>query len=86
MESTVTQEQLDYYLNMLNEHWKRFDDLERGNTDLTMGALRAALREAEIKYAYAELRLAEYGYRWDQLVYDKETKTYSFPLSEVKHG
>lgn len=73
---------LIYYLNMLNEHWKRYDDLECGRTNLTMGALRAAQRDAEVKYAYAELMLAEMGWRWDQLHYDKTTHTYSFP--EVK--
>lgn len=71
-----------YYLQMLNENWKRYDDLERGKTDLTMGALRAAQRKAEVSYAYAELMLAELGWRWDQLHYNKTTHTYSFP--EVK--
>ena len=77
---------LIYYLNMLNENWKRYDDLERGHTDLLRGEYRVALREAEIKYAYAELKLAELGWRWDQLEYDHETKTYSFPEVEQPNG
>jgi len=70
---------LIYYLNMLNEHWKIFDDLERGKTHLLRGELREAKRSAATKYEYAELKLAELGWRWDQLVYDQEAKTYSFP-------
>lgn len=70
---------LIYYLQMLNEHWKAFDDLERGHSSLQRGQLREAKRSAAIKYEYAELKLAELGWRWDQLVYDRETKTYAFP-------
>jgi hypothetical protein len=75
---------LIYWLNMLNENWKRFDDLERGKTNLLRGELRVALREAEISYAYAELQLAKAGWRWDQLAYDHETKTYSFPEQKLE--
>lgn len=68
-----------YYLNMLNENWKRYDELERGNTDLAMGERRKAMKSAGTKYEYAELRLAELGWRWDDLDYNRETKQYSFP-------
>lgn len=73
-----------YYLNMLNENWKRFDDLERGNTGLARGELRNALHSAEVKYEYAELKLAELGWRWDRLAYNPETKTYSFPEQKAE--
>lgn len=82
MEEQQESAKLIYYLNMLNENWKKYDDLERGKTNLERGELRAALKSAGTKYEYAELRLAELGWRYDQLHYDKETKAYSFP--EVK--
>lgn len=81
MEQQETQEnaKLIHYLNMLNENWKLYDDLVRGNTNLYRGQYQDALHAAEVKYTYAELKLAELGWRWDKLAYDKETKTYSFP-------
>jgi hypothetical protein len=75
----VSQETLNYYLAELNRHWKRYDELERGHTNLTMGEYRKAAREAEISYAFYELQLAKAGWKWDELDYDKGTKVYSFP-------
>lgn len=71
---------LIYYLQMLNEHWQRFDKIERGQIVFLSKLERlAAQRLAETSYSYAELKLAELGWRWDQLEYNRETKTYSFP-------
>ncbi len=73
--------QLEYYLEELNTHWKRYGEIEDGeivfNNPLTMSRERKLARES---YAYAELWLAQHGYRWNELNYDQETRTYSFPV------
>jgi hypothetical protein len=80
MEQTIHLETLDYYLGELNKHWQRFDKIERGQIVFLSKLERLqALRTAETSYSYAELALAKLGWRWDQLDYDQETKTYSFP-------
>ena len=84
MENTTvkpaTREELATHLEMLNEHWKLFGDIEDGR--LTFGSYAEkmlAKQRAEQTYLYAELWLAEHGYKWHELVYDKATKSYSLP-------
>ena len=79
MEQTQEASKLLYFLGELNKHWKRYDILIRGQTDLLGEKLRVALREAEVSYAYYELELAKAGYPWYHLLYDRETKTFSLP-------
>lgn len=82
METQQTQEaqaKLLYFLGELNHHWKRYDILIRGQTDLKGRQLEEALQKAETSYTYYELQLAKAGYLWHQLLYDPATKTFSLP-------
>lgn len=68
------------HLRLLNENWKRYDDIENGlilfETPLQEGMAKSRANES---YLYAELWLAEHGYRWQNLIYNRATKTYSLP-------
>lgn len=68
-----------YYLNELNQHWKRYDQLERGPTSLTEEECEEQKRIACISYQYAELKLIELGYHYSHLKYNQATLTYSLP-------
>lgn len=68
-----------FYLNQLNQHWKRYDHLERGPTSLSKEECEEEKRVACICYQYAEVQLAALGYHYSRLKYDRDTLTYSLP-------
>lgn len=77
--SSNTQLKVFFYLGELNTYWKRYDQLFRCETSLIGEVRESEMHKANIHYMHAELRLAELGYHWVRLKYDKETKTYSLP-------
>ena len=68
------------YLKLLNDNWKLYDDIENHKVTFdTYTERMLMIHRVSETYLYAELWLAQHGWPYQQLAYDKATKTYSLP-------
>lgn len=76
----VARAEVDQHLASLNANWKRYDDIMKNRVSFDSPRERGqAARLARESYMHEELWLAQQGYPWHLLPYDKPSRTFSLP-------
>lgn len=76
----ASSEEINQHLGILNANWLRYNDILANRITFDSSRERGqAAQLARQTYAYEELWLAQHGYPWHLLAYNKESRTYSLP-------